>query len=102
MQDMTVDPDPATPVKQAPVPISMWEGVAAKAILGRPAEPGDIVIMTIDRDTKINVGLPEAVSVWGCVGRVVHHSKGHPDHKDYTVAVLAICNTDLSTTARLI
>ena len=45
LQGMTVDP--ATPVKQAPVAMSMWEGIAATAVLCGAGQPGDIVIMTI-------------------------------------------------------
>ena len=100
LQDMAVDQ--TTPTKEAAVAMSMWEGIAATAVRSGPALPGDVVIMTIDSSTKIDVGQLEPVPVWGCLGKVLHHTKGHPDLKDYTVAVLTVCNTDLTTNTRLL
>ena len=95
LQDMTMGM--ATPTK-----MSMWEGIAATAVLSGPAIPGDVVIMTIDSQTKVDVELSEPVPVWGCVGKVLHHTRGHPELRDYTVAVLVVCNTDLTTHTKLI
>ena len=77
LQDMTVDQ--TTPTKEAAVAMSMWEGIAATAVLSGPALPGDVVIMTIDSSTKIDVGQSEPVPVWGCLGKVLPLARKLPD-----------------------
>ena len=100
MQGMTVES--GTPTKQAPALMSMWEGIRAALVLNGPGQPGDIVIMTVNSNTRIEVALAEPVSVWGHLGRILHHSKGESGLKNYTVAVVAICNSDSSTHTKLL
>ena len=97
LQDMTVG-------METPIKMSMWEGLASTAVLMGFAIPGDVVVMTVDHQIKVDNELSEPVTVpvWGCVGRVLHHTRGGLEFRDYTVAVLVVCNTDLSTHTKLI
>ena len=67
LQDMTVG-------METPIKMSMWEGLASTAVLMGPAIPGDVVVMTVDHQIKVDVELSEPVPVWGRVGRVLHHT----------------------------
>ena len=71
LQDMTVG-------METPIKMSMWEGLASTAVIMGPAIPGDVVVMTVDHQIKVDNELSEPVTVpmWGCVGRVLHHTRG--------------------------